>query len=74
MRREPEMVHNLTSNRVHLARVEKRHPAIQFGASYTMPDASTVALCGVKIDHGVVMDSATKVNCGPCKHIASTGG
>ena len=63
------IVRNMGSNKTHLADVERTIPARLFGAAYHMPDPETRALCGVRINDGVVMQVGTRLLCGPCKHI-----
>lgn len=52
----------------HIAKVDHRIPAVQFGARYDAPPAETRALCGVHLKHAVVMPESA-ATCRPCKFL-----
>lgn len=43
-------------------------PSTTFGADYTA--VSGTALCGVRLQGAVVMQSGSNIYCGACKHLA----
>lgn len=65
-----EVVRKFKSSHTHLADIEMATAALAFGKVYRKPPEDTVALCGVRIRDGVVMQSGTKVKCRACHHLA----
>lgn len=68
-----EIVRNFKAERTHLADVEQSVITMAFGATYRTPDPSTVALCGVKITDGVIMQTGTSVRCPTCRFADKKG-
>lgn len=65
-----QVVRELYEQQTHLANVTQTHAAVQFGATYRMPDpASTRTFCDKPVKDGVVMREGTKVRCRVCRWI-----
>lgn len=68
-----EVVRRPTSDRTHLADVEKTTLDEMFGKPYRTPFPGVRALCGVMLFTGsVIMREGTKVRCPACRYLGST--
>lgn len=64
-----QVVRRMTSTVTHVADVKASTAALSFGKAYARPAPDTVALCGVHIKDGVVMQPGTTVRCPACRHL-----
>ena len=65
-----EVVRNFGCEKTHLADVESETVAVAFARAYRHPDPSTKALCGVKINEGVIMLEGSVSRCKTCNMLA----